>query len=373
MMLSLSQQQKLFPNNYLKTTTMNNLFTLVFILIASQSLIAQALVCPDDQIVEAVDYDTSNDYGEPIINTSETYTLDVEVYEIPQSCDMDYFKIVIKEWTLTYGSSSESCQQTISVGFDSFDNYAPPADTILVDGNINNIGPEITGYYGPESFNYLNIISAYEDIVIDVGAGFYKIIRTWTLVDWCDGSTVEHNQIIKLEGDTVLYGGEVTTGNGQEIQGYTYQILNSSGQVVDDSNCAMETSIVAKLNCLYDENPGESLELKIVMPGNDYLNGVSTLDAVLIQRHILGLQPLSDHWQIIAADVNNNQSISAIDLIEQRKLILGIYDVLPANSSWKFFNADIDADLVFSGFDFPLTELQIIGVKIGDVNYSATP
>jgi hypothetical protein len=39
---------------------------------------------------------------------------------------------------------------------------------------------------------------------------------------------------------------------------------------------------------------------------------------------------------LIAADVNNDGKVSASDLTELRKLILGIYNELPNNSSWRF-------------------------------------
>ncbi|MFN8338186.1 MAG: hypothetical protein U0T36_04135 [Saprospiraceae bacterium] len=35
--------------------------------------------------------------------------------------------------------------------------------------------------------------------------------------------------------------------------------------------------------------------------GGDYLNGVSTLDLVMIQRHILGLQALDNNYKWIAS------------------------------------------------------------------------
>ena len=72
----------------------------------------------------------------------------------------------------------------------------------------------------------------------------------------------------------------------------------------------------------------------------DYLNGVSTLDIIFIQKHILGSELLESPYKLIAADINNSGSITAIDLIELRKLILGIYDELPANSSWRFINEE---------------------------------
>ena len=85
----------------------------------------------------------------------------------------------------------------------------------------------------------------------------------------------------------------------------------------------------------------------VPMPGSDHIsikairddnpmNGVSTLDLVLIQKHILGTEALKSPYKMIAADVDNNNDITVLDLLELRKLILGIYDKLPNNSSWKF-------------------------------------
>ena len=69
---------------------------------------------------------------------------------------------------------------------------------------------------------------------------------------------------------------------------------------------------------------------------NDFLNGVSTLDIIHIQRHILGTKHFDSAFDMIAGDINNDRELTTIDLIELRKLILGIYDELPNNKSWKF-------------------------------------
>ena len=71
---------------------------------------------------------------------------------------------------------------------------------------------------------------------------------------------------------------------------------------------------------------------------------MSTLDLVDIQRHLLGLDPLDSPYKMIAADANNSESLTAIDLVEIRKLILGLYLEFPNNASWRF----VDKDFVFS-------------------------
>ena len=68
----------------------------------------------------------------------------------------------------------------------------------------------------------------------------------------------------------------------------------------------------------------------------DHLNGVSTFDLILISQHILGLTPLSSPYKMVAADVNNDQQVTTLDIIELRKNILGFSDDFTNNMSWRF-------------------------------------
>lgn len=110
-------------------------------------------------------------------------------------------------------------------------------------------------------------------------------------------------------------------------------------------------------------------------------NGVSTLDLVRLQQHLLGIAPLNSPYLLIAADANKSGNVSAIDLIEIRKLILGKYTEFPNNSSWVF----IPGSYVFADpyNPWPFEEQtsfmvdnsgvveDFMGVKIGDLNASA--
>jgi hypothetical protein len=115
---------------------------------------------------------------------------------------------------------------------------------------------------------------------------------------------------------------------------------------------------------------------------DDILNGITTLDLVLIQRHILGVQELNSPYKVIAADINNSQRVTAADLVDLRKVILGISNEFTGNTSWRF--VDADHHFVNKNNPFPYTEsifmdkvesdyagLDFIAVKIGDVNGSA--
>ena len=131
-----------------------------------------------------------------------------------------------------------------------------------------------------------------------------------------------------------------------------------------------------------------------VPEGNDYSvsalydvapsNGVTTWDIVLISRHILGVQLLTSPFKIIAADANHNQSVTTLDMVAIRKVILQLESNFPNNTSWRF----VDKDFVFPNPNDPFQTVfpevinfnnlgadhlfaDFVAIKVGDVNSSA--
>jgi Dockerin type I domain len=69
----------------------------------------------------------------------------------------------------------------------------------------------------------------------------------------------------------------------------------------------------------------------------NYLQGVTMLDVALISKHVLGIEPFTRPFQMLAADVDNNGDIDANDMLYIRRLILGIITAFPNNvGSWRF-------------------------------------
>jgi hypothetical protein len=115
---------------------------------------------------------------------------------------------------------------------------------------------------------------------------------------------------------------------------------------------------------------------------DDAINGVSTLDLALIQRHILGIKKFDNPYKLIAADVNNDRKVSASDLTQLRQLILGVLPGFKNNNSWRFPIKSASLSPA-SPFPFPETiiidslnnhmnNLDFVAVKIGDVSGNAT-
>ena len=117
----------------------------------------------------------------------------------------------------------------------------------------------------------------------------------------------------------------------------------------------------------------------------NYLEGVTTFDLVLIQQHIIGSSILNSPYKHIAADINQSGTISTLDLVQLRQLILFQITGFQNNQSWRFVPADYTFTDPFNPFldDFPEehtcydiqnSELNVnfIAIKIGDVNCTAS-
>ncbi|TVR86396.1 MAG: HYR domain-containing protein [Saprospirales bacterium] len=118
------------------------------------------------------------------------------------------------------------------------------------------------------------------------------------------------------------------------------------------------------------------------------LNGVTTFDIALIQRHILGIQYLDSPYKLIAADVRPDGVINVLDIADLRSLILGRVNEFPNNTSWRFVSSDqifdqgmvqppnpAEIETVRSYEDLQATvrNADFFGVKIGDVDNSNQP
>ncbi len=162
------------------------------------------------------------------------------------------------------------------------------------------------------------------------------------------------------EYETALPDAQINV-SGPEME--TYQMTDNAGKYAFES--------------LDIHNTYEVIPTKDDTP----LQGVSTLDLVIIQQHILGINELNSPYKLIAADINNNKKVSASDLIQLRKMILGVYEAFPENNSWRFVESRYG--IIEDEYPWPFVEgmyiedltqdmmdNDFIGIKIGDVNGS---
>jgi hypothetical protein len=180
----------------------------------------------------------------------------------------------------------------------------------------------------------------------------------------CGATTATVSGILKTEMSEGLEETDV------ELAGPTFNLFDmtdQSGHYAFDNAVPIHADYT--LTPTKDDNP---------------LNGVTTYDLVLISKHILGLEPFTTPYKMIAADANRSGSITTFDIVELRKLILGIYTELPSNDSWRFVDKSFTFPNTANPFQtvFPesktvadiqsnATEDNFVAIKIGDVNSTA--
>lgn len=117
---------------------------------------------------------------------------------------------------------------------------------------------------------------------------------------------------------------------------------------------------------------------------SEHLNNcITTLDLILIQRHILGIQALSTPYKMIAADVNRSGSVTILDMILLQMGILAITNPTP---DWRFIPADyvfpdpsnpwleaFPEQIVFEDLWGDHPDQDFIAIRIGDVNHCDIP
>lgn len=174
-------------------------------------------------------------------------------------------------------------------------------------------------------------------------------------------------------------GGRIKTANGSNIANVQVSLTSTNGynQTVTTGTNGEYLFVGVPIGWDYEIKPEKN---------SNPLNGVTTFDLVLIRRHILGTELLNSPSKMIAADINNSSAVTTFDIVEIQKLILLINTNFPSNKSWRFIDADyvfpnpanpftepLPATIMVNDFSQDLLDLDFTGIKIGDVNNSASP
>jgi hypothetical protein len=205
--------------------------------------------------------------------------------------------------------------------------------------------------------------------VIDTDGNSQFCIVTAVIQDTDDVCTDVNNAAARVSG-------QVHSEDGQMVEDVEVELLNTT-----DNNMTMD---MTDQTGDYAFNTVDYYDAYAISPAKntDPLNGVSTLDLVLIQKHILKTDTLDSPYKLIAADINASENISATDLIELRKLILGVYTDFPNNDPFVFVEEgfefviptepwNYDSTIDISALFVDENDADFIAIKIGDVNESA--
>ncbi|HEB62813.1 MAG TPA: T9SS type A sorting domain-containing protein, partial [Bacteroidetes bacterium] len=190
-----------------------------------------------------------------------------------------------------------------------------------------------------------------------------------------DNADVCPDVIPPIDTNFYIVSGLITNSDNQPLSNIDLTLMSDNPEIPVSANTDENGSFAfTNLANIYNYSVKASRE-------GDDINGLSTLDIVYIQKHLLGIKDLNSPYKLIAADVNNSGNISASDILELRKMILGEYDSFNNNHSWKFIPKDYKFENENDPFNFdPVVKLGNLtkdenigftGVKIGDINNSA--
>jgi hypothetical protein len=198
------------------------------------------------------------------------------------------------------------------------------------------------------------------------------------LKDWLDPGD---SQIDTLNGiENPVKGGSTISGSVKNEKGTG--VANVRVQLIGTGGLTITTLTDDLGNYSIDNIPlGETYEIG-AGKADVYENGLSTLDMIRVQKHILNLETLSSPYQIIAADVNNSGTISTLDLIQMRKVILNL-ETKFASPVWLFvptaknfqdakdpFKGLVSGAYTISSLSASTLTFNLVGIKFGDINSS---
>jgi subtilisin-like proprotein convertase family protein len=206
-------------------------------------------------------------------------------------------------------------------------------------------------------------------------AGNWDYCTTSITIDDNDDVCPDDEQSIRIAGHIANEYGEVVDQVFVRLTGGALGMVDITKEVDEQGTF------------IFSAEKGHNWVVEAEKPDN-YLNGVTAQDLSLIQRHIAGIGDLESHYKLLASDANADGDLDIRDVLELRKLLLGIYDELPNNSSWRMIDLDYNFDGI-NNYSIPAAAYQngisyqnvnsshlgtdFVAVKVGDVDGDAVP
>lgn len=200
-----------------------------------------------------------------------------------------------------------------------------------------------------------------------------RLAKSWSL-----GSTPQERLSDWLDPDQT---GLVRIPSIRNIS--TADITDIHGLVTDPSGKPVKNAVIKVTGSIEETiltSDDGTFQLNSVNRNGEYIltpekkenptNGLSAIDLIAIQKHLLGRDTFDFSWQFIAADATNNISLSVGDIVVLQRLLLGKIQVLPSSPSWRFDPPQMVLNALPPGEP---SEIQFMAVKIGDLNGTADP
>ncbi len=231
------------------------------------------------------------------------------------------------------------------------------SDTIKLNANGETPTNASISWVGPNAFTS----ASFNPVILKakgINSGIYKLYAS----NACGNDTLTTAVVVKA-----LISGRIITPFNTPVQ--TVSLLDNNNVVGIYSGAYQYQTTL--------DTPSVFRSLK--NNDADKNNGISSIDILLIQAHILQKQLLNTPYKLIAADVNGSNSITALDLVYIKRVILGLDTTFPGNRLWAFVDSNYvfpdktnpfpyKDSLYFDGNTSVQNNQTFIGVKLGDVN-----
>lgn len=253
-------------------------------------------------------------------------------------------------------------------------------------GEQYNVNTGRAKYFAGEAHSFDPFLNTAGKVFLcdDIPAVYVDVYVWDNPVNWeegeCDDANYDYGTVLlnlndegDCNGSFAAVSGNLIARTNDEVHGVSVMIDNQSPEypryVVGDGSYVFNNVSVNDYQISAQKD-------------NNYGNGVSTLDLVRIQRHILGVKAFDNPYDYIASDANASNSVSASDLLALRDLILGRTQSF-ANDSWIFiemgyvfdneydpWNELADARIMDVRVEADQSGLDFLGIKVGDINGS---
>lgn len=244
-------------------------------------------------------------------------------------------------------ASNNSIQITLPIGYEIYKVYDSATNT-LIDSSSNN------------TFNLT---------LAQVNKGYYVKMFNNKLTSCTDVFLPNY------QNRTTLFG-KIITPTQKLVQRVALNISGTSNRI-EDSGINGNYNIQAFLTDSITITPFKNNDVTKT-------NGVNTLDLALLQLHILNKRKFTNPYQIIAADVNGDGLVNAIDAVLIRRFIMGtdstFFNKQKLARTWEFVDSSYTFPNLNAVFPFkknvtinkiiPNSNIPtFIGIKLGDINF----
>ena len=191
---------------------------------------------------------------------------------------------------------------------------------------------------------------------------------TARLMDWLDPLNIGQDTLNGLNVPEVLtksISGTIT--NSKSLPLKNVKIIISG---------AADDTVYTDLNGNYRFDNLDPMNNYTITPFYDTypLDGVSTADISLMNKHILGIKPIDSNFKKLAADVNESLNITTGDMSIINKMVLGKQYEFPVKKNWvfvtpnyKFPSGGKKGSIQVVNLQNDVEDINFYAIKLGDV------